>query len=161
MAKAAARKKQEARARAKVDARERFTPEVRAAFLAAVREGNYLETAAASAGVHPNTPREWLKRGARDTSGPHHEFWKAFRESDAASEKELLTLVRQHAVDDGRLALELMARKYPKRWGATLRLELDAVFDRVLDALERELSDEEFDRVALIIERELGSQDAE
>lgn len=161
MAKPAAKRKQEARARAKADARERFTPAVRAKFIEFIRDGNYLETAAASAGVHPNTPREWLRKGGREESGEHRDFWLAYHEAESESERSLLTLAVTHAKTDGRLALDIMARKYPRRWGQTMRLELEGVFDRVLNALERELGDEEFDRVSAIVERELSSQDAE
>ena len=40
-----------------------FTEELGERILKGIRGGNFMETSAAMAGVHPETVRKWLKRG--------------------------------------------------------------------------------------------------
>src|SRR5215469_8404400 len=52
----------------------KLTPEVQATIIAYIRQGNYVETSAAAAGVHKDTFYRWLKAGGRAKSGIYKQF---------------------------------------------------------------------------------------
>ena len=71
----------------------KLTPELARRICDLVRAGNYLETAAAAAGIGHDTIRDWLRKGARARSGPHHDFAEAFARADAEAEARHVTLI--------------------------------------------------------------------
>jgi len=50
---------------------EKLTPEVQQKIVDAIRLGNYIETAAAYAGISKSTLYDWLKKGGRARSGKY------------------------------------------------------------------------------------------
>jgi len=70
---------------------QKLTQQIQDTIVAAIRHGNYIETAAAMAGVHKDTFYNWLYKGANAKEGdkknqPYKKFSDAVQEALAASE---------------------------------------------------------------------------
>jgi hypothetical protein len=128
----------------------KLTAEVADRIVAAVRAGNYLETAANYAGVHPSTVFRWIKEGeAPGAPRAKREFCDAVSRARAESEVRVVGQIqrvimggqvlkevtrtlpngaveteRQFAPPDGKVALEFAARAYPDRWARRAALEV-------------------------------------
>jgi hypothetical protein len=89
----------------------------------ALRSGNYLDTCASLAGVHPDTLKQWLKRGAQDPTGqtPEGRLWA--RIAAAMSEAEAIDVARMNraAQKDWRAAAWVLERRWPERWSLKLQ----------------------------------------
>lgn len=84
-----------------------------------VRAGNYMETAAAYAGVSKSLLHRWLKEG-RDTPERYPQQKKlveAVERAIAHAEVKDVTLVAKHAQVDWRAAAWRLERRTPGRWG--------------------------------------------
>lgn len=127
---------------ARTGRRSKLTPATRDAIVEAVRTGNYLETAAAAAGIGTTTLYRWLAEGeAADAPRDKREFREAVTRARAEAETSMVGIVhraaaggallkestrtlpdgsevteRQYAPPDGRTALEFMSRAFPDRW---------------------------------------------
>lgn len=64
----------------------KLSPELQERVIAYLRQGNYLETAAAAAGIDRTTLRDWLRRGERAKSGRYREFSLAVEKARAEAE---------------------------------------------------------------------------
>lgn len=96
----------------------KFTPEVTSKILAAIRSGNYIETAAAWAGVNKDTLYDWLKQGAAQDTGKFKEFSDAVGEALAHAEITDVSHVGKAAQNgDWRAAAWRLERRNPKKWG--------------------------------------------
>lgn len=102
-----------------------WTPEIEQRIIGAVRAGNYVETAAAAAGIDKVTLYRRLKRGARAKSGADHDFSNAVNKAIAESEAEDLAGIRAAGADDWKALAWRMERRFGQRWGrrATLCFE--------------------------------------
>ena len=96
----------------------KFTPEVTSKILAAIRAGNYIETAAAWAGVNKDTLYDWLKQGSAQDTGKFKEFSDAVGEALAHAEITDVNHVGKAAQNgDWRAAAWRLERRNPKKWG--------------------------------------------
>lgn len=89
-----------------------------------IRSGNYIETAAAVAGVDKKNLYAWLKRGARSRRGKYARFRNAVIK--ALGEGEALDVARiRLAAEQGdwRAAAWRLERRHTRRWGVRQRLE--------------------------------------
>lgn len=93
-----------------------LTPEVQKRICDAIRAGNYLEAAAAYAGVSTETVRLWLIRGKDEGSGIYWDFCTAYAKAEADSEVSLVADWRAGAKKDWRASRDLLARRFPDRW---------------------------------------------
>lgn len=144
---------------AKVGRPTKLTPEVADRIVAAVAAGNYLETAAAFAGISKATLYKWLTRGARASSGTHRAFVDAIEKALAQAEvrdvstiaraatgydveriKETITPTGQVLRETARsrefvwqAAAWRLERKHPDRWGRRVEVS-GAVEQRHLHA---------------------------
>jgi hypothetical protein len=85
--------------------------------LEAIKNGNYLETAASLAGVSENAVRNWVKRGEAGEA-PYDLFMRAYKRASAYAEAEDLGKVRK-AGDDPRFwaaNMTALERRHPERW---------------------------------------------
>jgi len=75
----------------------KFTEAVQEIILDAIRAGNYLETAAACAGIHKQTFYGWLHRGANAKEGDdiYRDFLDAVTRAMAQSEADAIEAIRQ------------------------------------------------------------------
>jgi hypothetical protein len=107
-----------------------FSKEIADKIITAVQAGNYMETAAAFAGVPKQTFYEWLKRGgkacqvrAKGKEVPEKElqfmeFSDAIEKAIAEAEVLDLSLIKQAARDGNwQAAAWRLERHYPDRWG--------------------------------------------
>lgn len=103
----------------------------------AVRAGNYIETAAAYAGVAKSTLYDWMKRGARErqrlernpkarakkSEAPYVEFSNAIQKALAESEMFDVATIGRASRDNWQAAAWRLERKFPERWGRKERIE--------------------------------------
>jgi hypothetical protein len=95
----------------------KFTDEVTSKILMAIRAGNYVETAAAWAGINKDTFYEWLKLGAKETKGKYRTFSDAVGEALAYAEVNDLMHIGNAAKDNWQAAAWRLERRNPTRWG--------------------------------------------
>jgi hypothetical protein len=79
--------------------------------------GNYMETAAAFAGVHKSTLYEWLKKGAKSKSGIYKEFSDAVKKALAEAEVRDVAIISQAAKESWQASAWRLERKFPDKWG--------------------------------------------
>lgn len=103
----------------------------------AIRAGNYIETAAAYAGISKNTLYDWLRRGARErerlannkrakprkAEQPFVEFSDAVEKALAEAEVRDVALIAKAAAEQWQAAAWRLERKFPTRWGKRMSLE--------------------------------------
>lgn len=109
----------------------KLTPELQHIIVKAVRAGNYMETAAAFAGLHKSTLYDWLKRGAREKDRvskdprlrirkselPFVEFSDALEKALAEAEVRDVAIIGKAAEEQWQAAAWRLERKFPERWG--------------------------------------------
>ena len=102
----------------------KLTPALQQKICEAVRAGNYLQTAAAFAGVHKTTLHRWLRFGAEEQRGQYHEFAQAVEKAQADSEARDVALIAK-AAGEGvwQAAAWRLERKFPDRWGRRDRID--------------------------------------
>ncbi len=101
----------------------KLTPELQAKILTAVRAGNYVETAAAHAGINKATLYDWLKRGADEESGIYREFSNAIEKAWADAEVMDVLLMSKAAQENWQAVAWRLERRHPDRWGRRERIE--------------------------------------
>lgn len=115
-----------------------ITEEKRERVVDAISAGNYMETAAAYAGIAKDTLYAWLKRGARERARveknprfsvrkeerPFVEFSDAVKKALAESEmQDVTTISTAAALGTWQAAAWRLERKFPDRWGNRARIE--------------------------------------
>lgn len=126
-----------------------LTHEVSETIMAAVRVGNYLETAAALAGISVSTLRKWMRDGARDRKAGNETANAAFsagvKKALAQAESESLQRVDKASEIVWQAACWRLERRWPDRWGRE-RVEIRELKKRLME-LEK----------LLVAERALGN----
>jgi transposase len=94
--------------------------EIQESICQAIRAGNYIETAAAFAGIDKTTLYDWLKRGARAKGsadavfvGFSHSVQKALSDSEVTD----VATIGVAAKENWQAAAWRLERKFPERWG--------------------------------------------
>lgn len=87
-----------------------------------VRKGNYIETAAAAAGISKQTLYSWLKAGAREEDPLAVEFLDAYKKAEAEAEAANVNMIRTWARKDWKAAAWMLERKNPDKWGRRDRI---------------------------------------
>ena len=96
----------------------KLVPEKTEKILAALRGGNYIETAAALADVSKDCVFEWLRRGAREKRGKFHEFSVAVQKAMAYSEAKDLSVISKAAdKGDWKASAWRLSKRHGDRWG--------------------------------------------
>lgn len=97
----------------------------------AIKAGNYIETAAAYAGINKSTLYDWLRRGEREkqrveknpryrirkSEKPYVEFSDAVEKALAEAEVRDVLLISKAAEEQWQAAAWRLERKFPDRWG--------------------------------------------
>lgn len=114
--------------------RSKLTPEIQTAIVEALSAGNYLETAAQYAGIHPATLFRWLDRGREaldsDDFDKHPdkiygEFCEAVEKTRAQAEVRAVALIRKAAMDGTwQAAAWFLERSHPHKWGRQNKVEV-------------------------------------
>ena len=113
----------------------KLTPEVQERVCAALREGNYLEAAAAYAGITYRSLRSWLNQGKRARRGKMFQFLQATLKAQADAEATVVAQWRQQIPENWQAARDFLARRFPDRWGPKERQEITGKGGKPLDAL--------------------------
>ncbi|MGG3737207.1 hypothetical protein [Aeribacillus pallidus] len=103
----------------------KLTPEIQKKIIDAVRAGNYMETAAAYAGISKDTLYRWLKQGARAKSGKYKAFHDAIEKALAEAEVRDVMIIANAATSDWKAAAWRLERKFPDKWGRKEKLSAD------------------------------------
>lgn len=129
----------------------KLTPDTANTIIDAVAAGNYLDTAARAAGVHPATVYRWLENADKPGTRyqPHREFRDALDRARGTAEqtivgsvveavkggtvtKRVTRMLRDGTEEveetitapDGRVGLEFLSRAFPDRWARRAALEV-------------------------------------
>jgi hypothetical protein len=113
-----------------------LTQKVQNEIIRFVRLGNYIETAAAVAGVARSTVFDWLRRGAREGAGPYWEFSVAVRKAQAEAEATDLACVQLAARKDWRAAAWRLQHRFPSHWGGARALAPEGDWDGAEEDVE-------------------------
>lgn len=126
-----------------------LTKEVHALIVRMVRNGNYLETAAAAAGIQESTVQEWVRRGRISGEEPYASFSRDIMAAEASKEDELLGRIESagRSAECWQANAWILARRHPKRWQEKVQIELANELERMLQHLEQRLSPAEYTRV--------------
>jgi hypothetical protein len=81
-----------------------------------VRAGNYLKVACAAAGISTDALSNWRKKGATGEE-PYAAFLGELEQAELDCESALVKKWHDAAPDDWRAARDLLARRFPDRWG--------------------------------------------
>jgi transposase len=141
----------------------KLTPDIQVKIVDALKLGNYIETAAALAGINKTTVYEWLKRGAREKERlenstnargrkeelPFLHFSNAVEKAMAESEHRDLLVIAKASQTDWKASAWRLERKYPKRWGRKDRLDYEA-----------KVTQENVNRDELVVEQRIYSDPA-
>lgn len=126
----------------------KLTPEVHTKIVTLLARGNYVETAAAAAGVGRHTVYDWLKRGANQRHGVYRDFADAVAKAQA--DAEVLDLARLEKLSnrgDFRAITWRLERRNARRWGPQVQVHVHQVLDEYLGFLQGNLSAEDYEKV--------------
>jgi len=115
----------------------KLTREIQDKIVSAIRLGNYIETAAAYAGISKGALYDWLRRGARELEkaekDPNYEipkeemkfvrFSQAVEKALAEAEIRDVTVIYEASKEQWQAAAWRLERKFPERWGRKLSVE--------------------------------------
>lgn len=124
----------------------KLTSEVHELVVEMLQAGNFIETAAAAAGIDRDTIRQWLKRGARAKSGKFRRFRDDVVKAMAESEAGLIALVANAAIgSEGvrgqwQAAAWLLERKFPEKYAR--RQKIEAKVTQIRDPFEGRSTEE-------------------
>ena len=116
----------------------KLTSELQSRIVQAIQAGNYIETAAAYAGISKNTLFDWLRRGAREKErvagkprarvrkeeAPYVEFSDSVEKALAEAEvRDVVNVMK--AADGGQWQASAwrLERKFPDRWGHKAKIQ--------------------------------------
>jgi len=135
----------------------KLEPAVQEKIIAFIRAGNYLEAAAAAAGITKSTLYDWLKRGApgnekRDPKGIYREFSDAVEKASGEAEVVAVGQIAQAGQASWQARAWWLERRFPRRWGRVeYRPEGEDTQERVTEDLAKE-----FEQKVAEIEERLG-----
>jgi transposase len=129
----------------------------------AMRAGNFLETAAALAGIDSSTLRRWIRRGERErmrreagqvAQSSENAFVRLALEVDlaaGAAQSEVVGRIIRAGQDDWRASAWWLERRHVDEWGPKGDdRRVARQLDGFLDQLRAQLGPEEFERVLRI-----------
>lgn len=101
----------------------KYCDDVASKIINAIRAGNYMETAAAFAGVDKTTLYDWMKQGAAGKSPEMEEFSNAIKRALAESEFIDLSLIQKAAREGAwQASAWRLERRFRDRWGKSLEV---------------------------------------
>jgi hypothetical protein len=123
----------------------KLTPEVQKKIVEMISAGNYVETAAAYAGISKVILYDWMKRGNNASKGIHREFLDAIQKALAESEIRDVLTIGTAAKLNWQAAAWRLERKSPAKWGRKTNFELNPMDEHriKIDEAKLELMKEE------------------
>lgn len=83
-----------------------------------VRKGATYKLAALRAGISHRTLRRWLRSGRRNENEGCVSLLAAITDAEGERAEKYLDAINAQAETDGKMALEMLARLYPKEYGS-------------------------------------------
>jgi hypothetical protein len=111
----------------------KLTPETTERLLQALRIGSSYEAACAYAGIDYSTFRKWMQKGERAKSGRFFEFFKLVKRAELEAELLCVRSWIKQIPEDWRAAKEFLERRFPERWGRSVKVEQDSPFRVILE----------------------------
>jgi hypothetical protein len=102
----------------------KFSPEIAAKVIAALAAGNFLETAAAHAGVASSVLRDWIRNGERGKTQELADFALAVEKAQADAEVRDVAQIGKAGQKEWTACAWRLERKFPQRWGRRERVDL-------------------------------------
>lgn len=94
--------------------------------LTALRLAHTYDDAAILAGVDPRTLYRWLERGRKANRGEFYDFCQEVERAVVEGKALLVARVHNGSRSRPELALKILARRWPKEWGPSAKLEVEA-----------------------------------
>lgn len=150
-----------------------------------IKAGNYTKIACKALGIGKTTHYTWMERGKKaseleekgnkiqKSEKIYRDYRDSIRQAEAEAEIRNVTIIQVAAKDDWRAALEILARKYSKRWGRkeSIKVEKEVSLAKkeskaLKDFLEKEklMTPEQrkrFIKIAIKYEKELEKESKE
>jgi transposase len=109
--------------------RTKLTPDLQSKICSVLQVGNYIETAAAYAGVSKTTLYKWLKRGRREQSGQYTDFVAAVEQALAHSEVDAIAHITKAGHENWQALAWRLERRFPAKWGKREKLTQNVTVD--------------------------------
>lgn len=103
----------------------KLTKELQAKVIEAVRAGNYIETAAAYAGISKPSLYDWMKRGNNQNKGIYRDFLNAIEKALADAEMRDVLIIGNAAKENWQAAAWRLERKFPDRWARKDKIQAE------------------------------------
>lgn len=124
---------------AKVGRPAKINNEIQEKIIKAIQAGNYIETAAAYAGINKSTLYDWLKRGEREKQrvaknskykirkqeAQFVEFSNAVEKALADAEMRDVLIIGKAAEEQWQAAAWRLERKFPDKWGRRDKINME------------------------------------
>ena len=104
------------KAKKKYKSAEQRIKETKKVILQKIENGMTLKDAAALAGIDESTLHRWKQKDAS--------FASQILKAKIRYKEKLISIVNVRSVKDGKLALDVLARRWPDEWGARQQLEV-------------------------------------
>ena len=140
----------------------KLNPTVQQRVCDAIRSGNWMETAAAFAGIDRSTLQRWFRRGEQAPKGIYRDFATAVQKATADAEARDVALIGKAAGEGNwQAAAWRLERRFPERWGRKDRIEatVHSTSDPVNQFRQdiKKLTDEELDALEKLYAKMLPS----
>lgn len=144
-------------------------PDVQDLIVKGMLAGNFLETAAAAAGVWADTVRRWVRRGEKelrrrerglkrkDVEDRYVDFAARFREAESQAEAGAAAEFRLAGKKDWRAAEAFLKRRHPDRWGSRINIIVEEELSAFIAVLEQKLDPDTFAAVLRAADDETDS----
>lgn len=135
----------------------KLTPDVHERIVAAVRAGNFFETAARYAGITYTTFRNWMVRGEkelarldnsraqpRESEAPYLEFFEAVSQAEAEAEVAAVAYWQRAIPGNWQAAAAFVQARWRRRWAqqqGLLNLQLNLTSDELARLADEELAE--------------------
>ena len=86
------------------------------AIVGALKAGGFLETAIAFSGVSKPTFYKWIKRGAKERTGPFRELFDAVKKATATAEMSFLAVINRAGKTQWQAAAWILERRWPAKF---------------------------------------------
>lgn len=100
-----------------------LTPAIKKKIVTCIEKGNYLDTAAAFAGVHRTTLNDWLRRGDDEEQGIYRDFSDEVHTAMAKAEIDAIEVINTVGKKVWQAKAWWLERRFAEKWGKKDKIE--------------------------------------